>query len=97
MPRTRTLAPGLIVVALVCAFGQVGVAQTTAKSWTHPLTSWGDPDLAGSWPVLHVNGTPVQRPAELGDRRELIYEYACHEGNHAISNALRNSRYLESR
>jgi hypothetical protein len=25
-----------------------------------------------------------------------IYEYACHEGNHAISNALRNSRCLET-
>jgi hypothetical protein len=25
-----------------------------------------------------------------------IYEYGCHEGNQAISNALRNSRYLES-
>ncbi len=25
-----------------------------------------------------------------------IYEYGCHEGNHAISNSLRNSRYLES-
>lgn len=25
-----------------------------------------------------------------------IYEYGCHEGNQAISNALRNSRYLET-
>jgi hypothetical protein len=25
-----------------------------------------------------------------------LYEYGCHEGNQAISNALRNSRYLES-
>jgi len=25
-----------------------------------------------------------------------IYEYACHEGNRAISNTLRNSRYLEA-
>jgi len=24
-----------------------------------------------------------------------LFEYACHEGNQAISNALRNSRYLE--
>jgi hypothetical protein len=25
-----------------------------------------------------------------------LFEYACHEGNQAISNALRNSRHLES-
>ena len=30
------------------------------------------------------------------DSRYHIYEYGCHEGNHAISNVLRNSRYLEA-
>jgi hypothetical protein len=30
------------------------------------------------------------------DSRYDLYEYGCHEGNHAIVNVLRNSRYLEA-
>jgi hypothetical protein len=30
------------------------------------------------------------------DSRYYIFEYACHEGNQAIVNTLRNSRYLEA-
>jgi hypothetical protein len=71
MWRTRTLASGVLAAALVCAFATGAVAQTTTTRWTPPLTSWGDPDLTGRWPVTHLNGTPVQRPAEFGDRPEL--------------------------
>ena len=71
MRRPCTLAPGFVAAALVCAFAAGVVAQTTTQGWTPPLTSWGDPDLTGMWPVTHLNGTPVQRPPELGDRREL--------------------------
>ena len=70
MVRSRTLAPALLAVVLVGAFGPAANAQAT-RSWTHPLTPWGDPDLTGMWPVTHLNGTPVQRPAEFGERREL--------------------------
>ena len=45
-------------------------AQAT-RAWIPPVTSWGDPDLTGRWPVTHLNGTPVQRPAEFGERRLL--------------------------
>jgi hypothetical protein len=34
--------------------------------------------------------TPVRDPGYY------IFEYGCHEGNQAIVNALRNSRYLEA-
>jgi hypothetical protein len=71
MRRARTLASRFLAAALVCVFVPAAVAQTTTKGWTPPLTSWGDPDLTGTWPVTHLNGTPVQRPAEFGDRREL--------------------------
>jgi hypothetical protein len=30
------------------------------------------------------------------DPRYYIFEYGCHEGNQAIINVLRNSRYLEA-
>ena len=35
------------------------------------MTPWGDPDLTGVWPVTHLNGTPVQRPPQFGERRLL--------------------------
>src|SRR5262245_22005900 len=40
----------------------------TAKSWTHPKTPWGDPDIQGVWPGTEMIGTPLQRPATLGTR-----------------------------
>jgi hypothetical protein len=61
--------------ALSCLGGLgygVGLAaQATQQPWTSPTTAWGDPDLTGRWPLTHLNGTPVQRPAEFGDRRLL--------------------------
>jgi hypothetical protein len=71
MWRTRALASGFFAAALVCSFATAAVAQAATTRWTPPLTSWGDPDLTGMWPVTHLNGTPVQRPAEFGDRPEL--------------------------
>jgi hypothetical protein len=35
----------------------------------HPLTEWGDPDLQGTWPIMHLFTTPLQRPADFGDRQ----------------------------
>ena len=35
------------------------------------MTPWGDPDLTGRWPIDHLNGTPLQRPVEFGERRFL--------------------------
>ena len=49
-------------------------AQTPAKAWSHPMTPWGDPDLSGMWPITHLNGTPLQRPAQFGERRVLTDE-----------------------
>jgi hypothetical protein len=49
-------------------------------AWTAPLTPWGEPDLAGTWPIDHMNQTPVQRPASFGTRRFLTdEEYAQRE------------------
>ena len=56
--------------ALVVTASLALSAQAT-RAWTPLVTSWGDPDLTGRWPVTHLNGTPVQRPAEFGERRQL--------------------------
>src|SRR5688572_33140759 len=61
-------------VLFVAALGLTTAFKPSAqvpRTWTPPLTAWGDPDLTGRWPVTHLNGTPVQRPAEFGERRLL--------------------------
>jgi len=43
------------------------------------VTSWGEPDFRGGWPIDHLNGrTPLQRAPEHGDRALLTeQEYAA--------------------
>src|SRR5947209_2689492 len=41
---------------------------STAKGWAVPKTPWGDPDLQGTWTSDDCIGTPMQRPANIGDR-----------------------------
>ena len=58
---------------VVASDGQ-GVSSDTAEAgavWSVPRTLWGDPDFEGMWPIDNMNGTPLQRPAEFGDRRFL--------------------------
>lgn len=52
-------------------------AASAANGYVVPRTEWGDPDLTGMWPIDKLNGTPVQRPESLGERRFLTdAEYA---------------------
>ena len=41
---------------------------TPSKTWTPPKTPWGDPDLQGTWTSDDCIGTPMQRPADLGEK-----------------------------
>ncbi len=56
------------------AVGASAATGAQATAWTPPRTPWGEPDLSGTWPIDKLNGTPVQRPATFGDRRELTDE-----------------------
>ncbi len=39
------------------------------------LTSWGEPDFRGGWPIDHLNGrTPLQRDPQYGNRQLLTEE-----------------------
>ncbi len=62
------------VAALACLVA-VGAAASNsgAQDWTPPHTPWGDPDLQGIW-TNEVTSTPMERPAELGDREFLTDE-----------------------
>ena len=64
VPRTLVL---ILVVALVPAYTW---AQAGAK-YTPPRTPWGDPDISGLWPANDMQGTPYERPEELGTRATL--------------------------
>ncbi len=45
-----------------------GDAAAAAGPWQQPKTAWGDPDIQGMWPVVHLIQVPLQRPAQYGDR-----------------------------
>ena len=43
-----------------------------SRAWSHPRTSWGDPDLTGYW--TNTTTTPLQRPADLAEKALLTPE-----------------------
>jgi hypothetical protein len=45
------------------------VKAPVAKAWAPPKTPWGDPDLQGTWTSDDCIGTPMNRPANLGEKR----------------------------
>jgi hypothetical protein len=45
------------------------VAYSYSDGSPMPTTSWGDPDLSGIWPIMHIFTTPLQRPANSTGRR----------------------------
>ena len=75
----KAFAPILIVVtAALAALSQTGdayaqqaIASKYADGSPHPVTPWGDPDLQGMWPIMHLFATPLQRNPQYGDRRLL--------------------------
>jgi hypothetical protein len=40
----------------------------------HPVTEWGEPDLQGMWPIMHLFATRLQRDPQYGERRYLSDE-----------------------
>jgi hypothetical protein len=44
------------------------------KTYKPARTSWGEPDLRGTWPIDHLNGTPMQRDPAQGNRVFLTEE-----------------------
>jgi hypothetical protein len=58
-----------------------GEALTYPDGTPHPMTAWGDPDLQGTWPIMNLFSTPLQRPEQYGEREYLTdEEYARAEG-----------------
>jgi hypothetical protein len=72
------MPPLLLLVAAGCgqppAPAETEAAPAAVALYAVPRTAWGDPDLQGMWPIDKLNGTPVQRPENFGERRFLTDE-----------------------
>jgi len=70
----------IFAIALAAAFEIApALAQapaSTGAGWTVARTAWGDPDLQGKWAVADT-GTPMERPADLGNREFLTDKEAA--------------------
>jgi hypothetical protein len=53
---------------------QAATPLKLADGSPRPVTPWGDPDLQGMWPIMHLFATPLQRNPQYGDRRLLTDE-----------------------
>ena len=65
MQRSVAVIAGLIVGCAVVSLG----AQNKTKQAYAAKTAWGDPDLQGVWDYKTI--TPLERPANFGDRQFL--------------------------
>src|SRR5215813_3615294 len=63
----------LLILTLTSATTLLAQAKP-AKAYTQPKTSWGDPDLQGTWTSDDCINTPMQRPADLGEKLYLTEE-----------------------
>jgi len=69
--RFAWLVPALAAAAAGCSAEPGAPSAGSAGGYAVPRTAWGDPDLQGMWPIDKLNGTPVQRPENFGERRFL--------------------------
>jgi len=78
--RAGILGALAMVVAAASLHGQNPPATSAAPRPYTARTTWGDPDLQGVWDYKTI--TPVERPANMGDRQFLTDEEVARlEGN----------------
>jgi hypothetical protein len=65
---------------------------SVAVEWKHPRTPWGDPDLRGTWPVVHLISVPLERPPQYGDRLNFTEEEMAEQRKRIEA---RNQRYQD--
>lgn len=74
LERRLTLSGCLTLVVMTIGLVLPMAARTPATRWTPPRTADGHPDLQGTYDVATI--TPIERPAELGNRLVLTSEEA---------------------
>ncbi len=90
----RILASGGIGLALTlagCSTTDGGDTASADGDYTPPMTSWGEPDLQGVWPINHLIGVPLQRSPDFGDRLYMTDEEFAEKQESVTS---RDDRFL---
>ena len=67
-------ALSLRLAATAALLAAMSNAQAPAKKYAPPKTTWGDPDLQGTWTSDDLRDVPFERPAQYGTRRYLTDE-----------------------
>jgi hypothetical protein len=73
----RSISIAVAMTLLGCAPADDPAPPALSASFTypddtpHPVTPWGEPDLQGTWPIMHLFATRLQRDPKYGERREL--------------------------
>jgi hypothetical protein len=91
MKATRRSLAGAVVIASFATLVLSGHA-VAAETWKHPRTAWGDPDLQGMWPVVHLISVPLERPTQYGERLRFTEEEMAVQRKAVEA---RNKRYQE--
>ena len=73
-----SVAAGLVAAVATLeampAFAQVTKVASASEEYSQPRTPWGDPDLQGTWTSDNCIRTPLNRPAQFGDRLYMTAE-----------------------
>jgi len=69
-----TVAAASLALTTGPAFTQSATSAPATKKWEPAKTPWGDPDLQGTWTSDDCIGTPLNRPANLGEKLYLTEE-----------------------
>ncbi len=59
---------GILLAPPVVAQDDLTRVPEVSDDYTPERTPWGDPDFRGTWPIDHLNGLPLQRTPEQGNR-----------------------------
>jgi hypothetical protein len=71
------VSTALAAAACIAAMPNMAAAQAVPADltvmppvptdYTPKKTSWGDPDLRGTWPIDNIASLPMNRPAQFGN------------------------------
>ena len=70
----RGAGPSMKPSALRAIPAETTAAKAKDPNWKAPRTSWGHPDLEGTWTSDDMRGIPTSRPAAQGERESLTPE-----------------------
>jgi hypothetical protein len=70
MPALLAMLVGSALAGSSVAAQDLDLAAIPAvpRDYRPATTAWGEPDLRGTWPIDHLDFTPLQRPPEQADR-----------------------------